>query len=433
MRVEQRIGRIDRFGQEQSQVYVVSFFVDGTIDTRILQRLYERILVFEQSIGELEPILGPEIAKLQVDAFHGGFSEEELEKRANDALLRIENLRRETEEFEAARAELMGQGDLLRQEVESLQASGRYVSPEEISALLKNWLRHRKQNGDRLDRVQPKGPGLKEERDRVYDLRLSPSTIGRVQRWMTEHRVNHPEAQRLLFRLQTEHHAWCTFDNQVARRYDRMPFLHLGHPVVSAALEDLKASQLGSWTSRIATLVLRAGLHVRKSIEDTLLVLYRVGVHAAEPQDSLLAVAVDLETRSVRDGLGDDLLGSLAECHDADFVLDDSVLAAERIAYEYAEQRRREVERLAIEQQASRVAVRSAALERTYRARIQRKREISAKVTDPRIIRLYEGQVANLEARLRDELDVFAHLPEPSAELEVLAAAVFIPGVRSVK
>ena len=57
MRVEQRIGRVDRFGQTHV-VAVYNFHVRGSIESRILEVLEERIRLFEESIGGLEPILG---------------------------------------------------------------------------------------------------------------------------------------------------------------------------------------------------------------------------------------------------------------------------------------------------------------------------------------------------------------------------------------
>ena len=57
MRVEQRIGRIDRIGQEHP-VTIFNFHVDGTIEGRILDVLEKRIHLFEESVGGLDPILG---------------------------------------------------------------------------------------------------------------------------------------------------------------------------------------------------------------------------------------------------------------------------------------------------------------------------------------------------------------------------------------
>ena len=57
MKVEQRIGRIDRKGQNH-EVSVFNFHVRGTIEGRILEVLENRVRLFEQSVGGLEQILG---------------------------------------------------------------------------------------------------------------------------------------------------------------------------------------------------------------------------------------------------------------------------------------------------------------------------------------------------------------------------------------
>ncbi|MGY1793084.1 DEAD/DEAH box helicase [Geodermatophilus sp. SYSU D00525] len=57
MRVEQRIGRVDRIGQTDT-VQVFNFWVKGTIEERVLDVLEQRINVFEETVGGLDPILG---------------------------------------------------------------------------------------------------------------------------------------------------------------------------------------------------------------------------------------------------------------------------------------------------------------------------------------------------------------------------------------
>ncbi|GAK03358.1 LOW QUALITY PROTEIN: superfamily II DNA/RNA helicase, SNF2 family [Geomicrobium sp. JCM 19037] len=56
MRVEQRIGRIHRLGQEQD-VHVTNYAVEQTVEDRILSLLYEKISMFEGVIGQLDDIL----------------------------------------------------------------------------------------------------------------------------------------------------------------------------------------------------------------------------------------------------------------------------------------------------------------------------------------------------------------------------------------
>lgn len=57
MKVEQRIGRVDRIGQE-NPITIFNFHVRGTIEGRILDVLERRIKIFEEAVGGLDPILG---------------------------------------------------------------------------------------------------------------------------------------------------------------------------------------------------------------------------------------------------------------------------------------------------------------------------------------------------------------------------------------
>lgn len=57
MKIEQRIGRVDRIGQ-QEVVRIFNLWVKDTIEERILDVLEKRIQVFEKTVGGLDPILG---------------------------------------------------------------------------------------------------------------------------------------------------------------------------------------------------------------------------------------------------------------------------------------------------------------------------------------------------------------------------------------
>lgn len=56
MRLEQRIGRIHRFGQNKD-VFIYNFAIKNTVEERILKLLYEKIELFEAVIGKLDHIL----------------------------------------------------------------------------------------------------------------------------------------------------------------------------------------------------------------------------------------------------------------------------------------------------------------------------------------------------------------------------------------
>jgi SNF2 family DNA or RNA helicase/regulator of RNase E activity RraB len=57
MRVEQRIGRIDRLGQKFSNIRIVNLHYADTIETDVYQALRTRIGLFETVVGRLQPIL----------------------------------------------------------------------------------------------------------------------------------------------------------------------------------------------------------------------------------------------------------------------------------------------------------------------------------------------------------------------------------------
>jgi hypothetical protein len=57
MRVEQRIGRIDRIGQTYDKVWVYNYFYQDTIEDKIYRALEDRINWFESVVGSLQPIL----------------------------------------------------------------------------------------------------------------------------------------------------------------------------------------------------------------------------------------------------------------------------------------------------------------------------------------------------------------------------------------
>jgi SNF2 family DNA or RNA helicase len=73
MAIEQRIGRIDRIGQ-QREVFVFNLVARGTLEERILHLLEEKICMFELVVGEVGAILGSleeerEFADLMLNAW----------------------------------------------------------------------------------------------------------------------------------------------------------------------------------------------------------------------------------------------------------------------------------------------------------------------------------------------------------------------------
>lgn len=71
MRVEQRIGRIDRIGQQYESIRIVNMYYEGTIEAKIYSALRKRINLFEDVVGPLQPILA-NLDGMIKDAWDGG-------------------------------------------------------------------------------------------------------------------------------------------------------------------------------------------------------------------------------------------------------------------------------------------------------------------------------------------------------------------------
>ena len=105
MRIEQRIGRIDRRGQQSETVSIYNMITNGTVDADIYYRCLMRIGIFESSIGECEEILGEVATKIDQIMMDSSLTDEErrlkLEQTADNEVRRMQEMNRlEAEEKE---------------------------------------------------------------------------------------------------------------------------------------------------------------------------------------------------------------------------------------------------------------------------------------------------------------------------------------------
>ena len=132
MRVEQRIGRIDRVGQTAKRLTIVHFKVADTVEERLYTRLHEKLKVFENSIGDLETILGAEIQRLTLELLSNDLTPEEEEKRIEDTRSAIERRRLQTERLEAEGGSLLAHSDYIADKIGLNRRLGRYVTADEL-------------------------------------------------------------------------------------------------------------------------------------------------------------------------------------------------------------------------------------------------------------------------------------------------------------
>ena len=142
MRVEQRIGRVDRLGQKAERISIVNLCVENTIEDKILMRLYHRIALFRDSIGDLEEILGEVSSDLLTELFNPNLTDAEREQKAEESILAIENMRIAQEQLESQAINMIGFSDYLMDMIKEARALGRWLSPQEMIALVDDFFRN---------------------------------------------------------------------------------------------------------------------------------------------------------------------------------------------------------------------------------------------------------------------------------------------------
>ena len=138
MRVEQRIGRVDRIGQSHV-VQIFNLWVKGTIEERILDILQQRINVFEETVGGLDSILGDSAEKSLRRILRLG-----LEKRDQQCREWENSLGREVEKARQAEEQLqdfiMDTKSFSQKIAERISKQSSPIGPEKQECFMKNLL-----------------------------------------------------------------------------------------------------------------------------------------------------------------------------------------------------------------------------------------------------------------------------------------------------
>jgi SNF2 family DNA or RNA helicase len=229
MRVEQRIGRLDRYGQQSRKIHIVNFAVEDTIEERILDRLYTRIGIFEAAIGDLESILGDEIETLTRELLQPGLTSMEEAEIIDQHAENIVRRKVETESFERDSQALLGQDDVFAEQLQLIERDQRYIGPDEIRnfvsvALKSRYPRIKTQDDNGAVKISVPSDGA------LRDL-LSNYLQRRLDR-------GGRKAWRAVERARPGSEWTVTFEPEIAKQRRDLDFVTLQHPLVGALLDE---------------------------------------------------------------------------------------------------------------------------------------------------------------------------------------------------
>lgn len=139
MRVEQRIGRIDRVGQESPVLKIINFNIEDTVEQRVYQKLHEKLNTFSYALGDMEQILGKEIRQLTVDLFTSRLTPEQENQRISQTAQALYNKIDQMRLLEKESVELVGLSDYIQRKIKEDREHGRYIRPDDLENYLKDF------------------------------------------------------------------------------------------------------------------------------------------------------------------------------------------------------------------------------------------------------------------------------------------------------
>lgn len=236
-RIEQRIGRIDRIGQEAEKILIWNLVFEDTIDERIHDRLLDRLDIFRQALGSLEAMLGEEVRKLSYELLSLKLTPAQECARIERASVAIETVNRQQAQLEEEATQLIAHGDFIQNKVRAAKDLGRYLRGQDLLAYARDFL-------------EPEFPGTRMLESDASELvcQLEPSTEMRVAfaDFLQEERLQ--GATRIL----TQTPPRLLFENRLGSTQPGLERVTQDHPLVRFVSDQLRRRGRGPLYSPVA-------------------------------------------------------------------------------------------------------------------------------------------------------------------------------------
>lgn len=382
MRIEQRIGRIDRRGQKSDVVNIYNMITEDTIDATIYHRCLKRIGVFERSIGDCSVILG-EISKGITDiALSEKLSEEErhikLEQMADNEVRKLQEMRRlENEEKQLFGFDLTG----LTAANEIKAAENPWIMASFLQHMISCYL------NDRIGRgtyIIGEGP--------IKQLRLSLEARRALYEDFTKTSMENNSVRRkwksYLKGAKPIYH--ISFESDSADESREVMLITIGHPLVK------QAAAFFSYTGiRYVSISLSSSLYPAGVFPFS---LYAWSYCGHNPQSKIVAVCKNHDIES-------ELMEILQQAADTDMAANSSDPKRWSDLEPLHLQRWNEAKSNYISESAASTKFRLESLGNNFRNRKRRIEQEIANATNENILRMKQSELYNIENEYKDKVE----------------------------
>ncbi|MBD3375025.1 helicase [candidate division KSB1 bacterium] len=228
MRVEQRIGRIDRLGQKADKIMIWNILYDGTIDSRIYDRLYKRLNIFENSLGGLEPIIGAEIRKLTFDLLSNKLTPEEETARIDQSAQALAQTQLAEQKLEEEATNLIAYGDYLLNKINAARDLGRWINGDDLKNYVIQFM-NANYTGCKFEQI------VSDHMD--FNILLNEKAKHDLEEFIKNKKlVNTPLIRN------NPHPVKCRFDNKLFHQDGRFEIINQVHPIIRFINHEIERS-----------------------------------------------------------------------------------------------------------------------------------------------------------------------------------------------
>ncbi|GMU52609.1 MAG: hypothetical protein AMXMBFR33_17550 [Candidatus Xenobia bacterium] len=349
MVVEQRIGRIDRYGQQSPTITIFNFSVDETIEQRIFEALYERIEIFERAIGDLEGILGEHLHDLTRDILSYKLTPEEEARKARQIADAIVRERQQLEELEQQAARVNDDGYFF-QRIREVSTGTKFLMPEELQCFVEACIK-------RL------APGTKLVPSKDYPGAFSYRGADELRKELLK-LDDAPQSRSAFVRVVDA--IPMTLNATVANRHKRLEFLNARHPVIQAL--QRRADALGDVFRPAAAFECPTD----GDAGDYLCFFHLLSVEGFRKDVSLICVPISIEPIAAHFELGESILQKLQAGEIRPWIHPPNVRGvieeAKRASWDYVVLLNQRTRQAIADETERYLSIRRASLEATYQA-----------------------------------------------------------------
>ena len=251
MVVEQRIGRIDRFGQESPKININTIVVEESILEDIYARLLNRIGIFRESIGDLEAILDTTMKTddgktitikdalkyMERDFYSDKLKPEEVEKKRKEIERAIENEKLNLKKIEEGLTNALTNDSYFQEEINKIYNNNAYVTSHELYQFV---LQIIKECLTTCELVPSEYPD-------VFILRVPKSAPQVVKHFLEQYQPIDSDSKKLFRRyitdIEDKLELYMTFEQEKAFKDKSLAFINIYHPIIKAGVKYFESKR----------------------------------------------------------------------------------------------------------------------------------------------------------------------------------------------